>query len=569
MVFRNREVISLTPISFIAPGLGFVTENNCVSFLMNFTTTGGNFSISLLQGSVSPLPAENTVLTLPFGRVGVVKQVGTNWSTGGILDVITGPMLPFPMTQETFYAIPNGQTASMINVANSILSGGGGGVVIGGNPAGANLIWQTPFNPLLNNFSYRGTMLQGVQQIANILLSDVVFRKEGVYVIDPGQLCPSTSGGSGFGGGVSGTTLQFTPFNVPQSDIVSVSQTIDYSLDIPSVLNPALLVDISTSLPGTYVYDEQHCQKQPKFTVQAGAPHGSGSTDFVPIPDGWLVDGQFEEWTPAPGSTDRTNPNASVSRYWKVYPSPSSANAMRGIISFKRLIKELKLAANVSSFVASPITATQQQGPQNFQFDNWTSNGGFYGFDSTGGVGGTTVQDIISDQYLTLNNAIVLNPGGGGDSGFGADNFYHIDMELWTFPLVNPVTLPLAPSTNPLRIPRGYAVVTPSQNVVHGLSSGYFNKYLTNYQLINSPRLKTNISLVYRNVMPQVGDQLYIAGLPAGYSNGVRYNDCGRIQSVSMNFGRGGVVLSITAEKYQFVNGLWNTAISPGGARIG
>jgi hypothetical protein len=534
---------------------------------MNFTLTGGSFSISLLYGSVSPLPAEDTVITMPFGRVGVVKQVGSTWSSGGMIDTISGPMLPVPATWQTFYAIPNGRVEILSNIISSILSASTpGSATIGGSLTGISPIYLAAFNPRLLNFSYRGTTLQGAVQAANVVLADVIFRKEGTYIVDPGVICPAGGSGTGFGGGLVGTP-QYTPFAISYTDIVNISQIIDFSLDVASRLNPALAATINTQLPGQYIYDDQHCQKQPKFTVRCGSPQGTGGNQLIEIPDGWLVDGAYEEWTPPPG-TDLTNPASTTSNiYWKIFPSPAGGGAFRGITGFNRILKEIKIPGNVSGFVASPITqATAQGGVYEFVFENPTSEGGFFGFDSSGGVGGVTVNDIISDQQVTMNNAISLVPA-PGFSGDASSNFYHIDMEVWTFPLVNPVTMVLGPSTNPFQIPVGVAVISPSQNTVNGYGTGYYAGYVKNYQLINSPRLKTNLTCVYRNYIPQVGDQLVINPTTA-----IRYTDCGRIQSVSLNFGRGGVTLNILAEKYQFTSGLWNSSISggiPGGAVIG
>jgi len=553
LVYQARENIPLTPLSALTPGSNFVTEQNCVSFNLSYTLTGGSFSISLLQGSVYPLPNEDAIISLPFGRVGVVKQVGGGWNRGGLVGVISGPILPLLALQQTFYAILSGTRQSLINVATAIASASASGsAVIGGSSPGYALVWLATLNPIIGSFSYRGPTLQGIQQVANIMLADVVVRKDGVYVVNPGAMVPS-GGTTGFGGYPTGS-LQYTPFTVPKTDLVTANQIIDYSLDVASMLNPALGVVVNTGLPGQYVYDNEHAVKQPKFTVQCGQ---QDANSFINIPDGWLVDGTYEEWQPA-NQQDNSNPDSTVpnGRYWKVFPSPTNQGFLRGITDFKRLIKELHIPGNVSNFIGSPITATTQTGSvYELVFDVEDFNGGISGFDSTGPI---TVQDAISDQYLTFNNAIVLTPR-SGDAGIPAYNFYSITMEIWTFPLVNPITFQAGPSTNPFHIPNGVVVVSPNQSVINGYPA-YHNRYLQNYHLINSPRLKTTISCVYRNVMPQVGDQLIVSG-------GLTYTDCGRIQSVALTYNRSGVILNITAEKYQFKTGKWNTIV--GGAYIG
>jgi hypothetical protein len=544
------ENIVLAPLKSLTPGSSFVTEQNCVSFSINFTPTGGSFTIRLLQGSLNPQLTENLEFSLPFGRIGCIKSIGQEYTSGGMVDVYSGPCLPLTATLETFYTFLPNQTNQLSNICQFVAdyANVGPGGVIGGFKY-YPVYFSSLFNPTLLNFSYRGPMLQGIQQAASILLLDVFFRKEGIFVVNPGALA---NGGFVLGfSNPSAVPVGATVFTVPQGDIVSVTQVVDYSLDIASRLNPTLAVQIDGGLPGQYVYDGDHCQKQPKFTVQCGAPKGTDAQDHIDIPDGWSVDGTFEEWQPA-GNGSLGNPNPSVPKYWKTYPSPTNQGFQRGIMSFTRLLKEIKIPGNTSTWVASPITGLTKQGSTTeFDFDEASTENGMYGFTADN----YTINDIITDQQITFQNAVSLIPQGGGDSGTADANFYSITMEMWTFPLVNPVAYPLGPNINPFAIPPGVRIVTPSQNVKNAWGSGYYGQYLTNYQKVNSPRLRTTVTSVYRNALPQCGDHLLFDG-------GVRYQDAGRIETVQVNFGRSGVTLVITAEAYQFASGLWNSFLS-------
>ncbi len=510
----DTETIIIKPLSALGTGAIF-SEEIVVSFQLSYNATGGTFTITVLKDTVV-LPPENAVLSMPFGRVGIVKNTGGGLSTGGLVDTISGPILPLSATLVNFVGIPNGTNQDAATLAAQLAGGSG-------------VFWET-FVPFVKNFVYRGISLPGIQQLAQIVLADVIVRKDGIHVVDPGAVIGNT------------------PFNVQKSDIVSASQVLDFSQDIASVLNPALVTVIIND-QGDFVYDSQHAQKQPKFTVQAGSPQSQAAKDFIPIPDGWLVDGNFEEWTP-PSSTDFSNPSASVpaGRYWKVYQSPVNPAALRGITNFTRLIKEVKLPGNVSSFIGSPITGlTRKNTTLEFIFDNKGTESGIFGFNADE----TTMFDIISHQFFTFDHALVLRPNSGVDSSDASSNFYSITMEQWTFPRVSPQIFPVGDPVNPFGLPTNVVVVTPSSNVIAPDLGSYHQKYLSNYRLINSPRLRTTISVVYRNFMPQVGDRLIVL-------SGLRVNDCGRIQSVSLNFGRAGIVLSITAERYQYGSGLFS-----------
>lgn len=516
MLAKSETIVVKSLGSFI-PGAKFLTENICVSLQLNYTLTGGNFSISLLQGNTK-LPIENTVLTLPFGRVGIVQTVGQGFSSGGMVDIISGPILPLQANLINFFGVEPGFGA-LINVV-------AGSLVFSTN-------WQTLVVPI-KNFSFRGKGISGLQQLANAyMLADVIIRNSGVYVVDPGQ-----------------PTSDALTFAVPKSDLVSATQLIDYSNDVASILNPALTT-AQLDDEGDFFYDGDHAQKQPKFTVQSGAPGSQGSSDFIPIPDGWLVDGNYEEWTP-PSDTDFTNPDPSISngRYWKVYQSPSNSLKLRGITNFKRLIKELKLPGNVSTFVGSPITSkTKKDTTKEFTFNKPGTESGIYGFTSEK----TTVSDIVSGEEFDLENALVLIPNSSGNSGDASLNFYSITMEMWTFPRVRPDVFGVGDPVNPYGIPSNVVVVTPNSNIPNiggSVALGYWRKYLSNFQRINSPRLRTNVSVVFRDKLPQPGDKLTV--------DGVAHSDCGTIRNVSINFGRSGLIINITAEKYQYSSGLWS-----------
>lgn len=526
----NTETIIINPIASLVPGSTFLNEQICVDLTLNFTADGGSFSISLLQGAVTPLPVENTILSLPFGRVGIVKNVGNGLSTGGLLDTISGPILPLNSTLTNFYGIEP-KAAQFLSFLAAFFA----------NPT--PVFWDTLDVPI-KSFSFRGQPTSAIRQLASYMLADMIVRKDGIYIVDPGAVID--------GSVVLAPGQQATknPFIVPKSDIVSATQSVDYNSDVTAILNPAL-TSAQLNDQGDFVYDSEHAQKQPKTIVQAG----TANSGFTPIPDGWIVDGTFEEWTPVPGSGTVDNPAPSVGRYWKQFPSPTNVGAMRGITGFARLIKDFSsLPGNISTFIGSPITATtggSSSDPNTFNFLGGGTQNGIYGFN----VSDTIVSDIVSGQYLELKNALALFPV-SGVSGDASLNFYSLQLEYWMFPRVNPQNIPIGDPVNPFGVPRNVVLVNPNSNIanVGGTTlAAYYQRYLNNYRLINSPRLKTSITNIYRNQLPQVGDNLQV---PVGMKFSA---DCGRIQSVTLRFGRTGMTLTISAEKYQFGNGLWNT----------
>lgn len=507
VVRANTENIILQSIGGFVPG---INEQNCVSMQLSFNMTGGSFSISVLKDSILPLPTENTVFTLPYGRVGVVRQVGSAWSGGGLVDTISGTISPLALLLQTFFGIASGGTIDLKSAALGIYTG---------------VIWSVP-SPFYRGFTFRGNALAGIQQLASLLYAETIVTADGVHVVTPG----SSVGDKVF---------------FPKSDLVQASQTIDYSLDVQSILSP---VNINAGLDSVYVYDSAHAQKQPKFTVQAGAPGSSGASDFIPIPDGWLVDGNYEEWTP-PSLTDFTNPtpgaNVTSGRYWKIFQSPTNPGMLRGITNFTRLVKQINIPGNVSTFIGSPITGvTRKNTDKEFQFNIPSTESGISGFQADE----TTLFDVISHQYYTFPNAIVLKPHGGVDSGPGATSFYSITMEIWTFPKVDPQGFPIGNPANPFNLPARAVIVTPSSSFTNIPVAGQI--CLANFRLANSPRLKTSISVPFRNFMPQIGAPLSVDGLT--------YKECGRISSVSLSLGRSGITLNITAESYAFVPGLFS-----------
>lgn len=518
------ETIVIQPLSSLIPGTTFLNEQICVSIQLNYTATGGSFTINLLQNSAS-LPAENDILTLPFGRVGIVKNVGSGFSTGGLVDTISGVILPLSTTLINFFGVEPGAAQFLSAIAQSLANG-------------PLVFWSTLSVPI-KNFSFRGEAISGIQQLASVMLADVIIRKDGIYIIDPGAIIDDTLVLP------PGSQATKNPFIVPKTDIVSAVQSIDYNLDVSAILNPALFAG-QLNDQGDFVYDSDHAQKQPKTTVQAG----SANAGFTPIPDGWLIDGTFEEWTP-PGGGSVDNPTPSVGRYWKQFPSPTNPGMMRGITGFTRLVKDFSnLPGNISTFIGSPVTGLTNSvdNPNSFQFLGGGTQSGIYGFN----LASTIISDVVSGQYLELANALTLFPLSGA-SGDASLNFYSLDIEFWMFPRVNPQTFPVGDPVNPFGIAKNVVVVNPNSNIANigGGIQTYWNKYLSNYRLIHSPRLKTTVTAVFRNNMPQVGDQLQV-------TKGLRQVDCGRIQNVTLNFGRSGMTLNINAEKYQFGSGLWN-----------
>jgi hypothetical protein len=519
-----KDVVIPDPKMFIAQVQALINKNNLVSLSLNYTLTGGSFSISMLQGSVKA-PIENIVFSLPYGRVGTVKQTGSGYNRGALTDTISGPAVPFQAVNYNFVAIPQGTHAPAPQLAARF---------------GLPIRWQGRQDSI-KNFNYRGVALQGIQQLAQNFLYDVVFNTGVFWVVPAGQLAT------------------FVPaFQPDKTDVISLEQNIDYSLDKKAVLNPLLLV-VQGGLDSDFVYDSDHAIKQSQTTLSVGAPGGSGATDHIDIPNGWYVDqATFEEWEPPPG-TDITNPNntAVAGRYWKVFQSPTNPAMLRGILTFGRLVKDLNLNGTsgdrpqTSKFVGSPVTALTAQntpGPQSFVLGNPKSENGIYGFTADN----DQVIDAVSGQAITVNNAFSLIPA-GGNSGPAANNYYTIQYGLWTFPRVSPVTFPVGgpDPTNPFGLAPDVVVVNPSTQVFVAVSGNpgqgpasytdYYFDYLSQYRRLNSPTLNTTISVMFRGTMPQPGDQLILKFLPVDLQN------CGRIESVTLTYSRSGVILNMTA----------------------
>lgn len=529
------ETITLTPLGTLLGPHSPISEKNCTSFQISLNMTGGTFSLSVLKDTLGNLP-ENTILTLPFGRFSVIKNTGRNWSTGGLLDTASGPALPLVATQISFAAIVPGLLAPGVvdpnftfypaaSLAQQLL-------------AGIALEWIA-MNPNIRTFNFRGVALSGVQQLAQIVLGEVIVNRNTVFVVTPGQAVGPT-------------------FSVPNSDIVNLNQQVDYSLDVKSVLNPAIL-NVNFIPEGTFIYDDQHAQKQPNQKITMGAPSGTGARDFVEIPGDWMIEGQYEDWTP-PAGTDLSNPNTTANngRYWKVFQSPDNPTQLRGVLNFTRLVKDLKLSGNLlntdkTAFVGTPITAQTQDVGIGSEFLGLSigeagTEEGIYGFTADETVVTDITQNSASNT-VTVKTAMQLLPP-AGNSGDASSNFFSIQIGLWTFPRVLPLTFGVGNPANPYNLPKDVVIVNPSTNVLN-FNSGilqYYQTYLTNYQLINSPRLKTSLTCVYRNQMPQPGDVLVVPG--AGTPN------CGRISSVTLNYTRGGITLNIQAEIYRIVAGL-------------
>jgi len=376
------------------------------------------------------------------------------------------------------------------------------------------------------------------------VLGDVIVNRGIIYVVPPG------------------TTVGNNTFKIPMTDIVNVKQDVDYSLDFPAVLNPFLLLP-QFDPEGMYIYDDEHARKQANTKLTIGAPVGTGAKDFVEIPDGWMVEGTFEEWTP-PAGTDFSNPatTANNGRYWKIFRSPADPNMLRGILNFTRIVKDLKLNGVTNNplktnltpfnslFVGTPITASSNPtldqpsgaGPNFLQIDNDGNQDGIYGF--TADI--DQVQDIISDQTVDVQNSFSAYPP-SRSAGDASSNYYTLQYGLWIFPKIKPTIRGAGDPTNPFGIPPGTIIVNPSQNVLNFGGAGnasYYQDYLRQYKQINSPRLKTSVSCVFRGVIPQPGDALIV--------NGIDKPTCGRISSVSLSMSRGGTTMTIQAELYNY-----------------
>lgn len=497
--------IILPPLQLLFPGSTFVTEENCTGFSINFTPAGGSFSISILRGEAL-IPGKDFVIQMPMGRVGIVKQTTQSLSSGGLVDVISGPMIPLVASQYTFVARQQAVSEFMAVLARELTHG--------------IINWKARDFPI-KGFNYRGIALSGVQSLASNILADVIIRDDNIlYVAEPDQIV---------GNDVA----------ISKSEVVSVSQVIDYSAVKKTVLNPAIM-QVNVIDEGTFIYDDEHAQKQGNTQVSCGAPGGTGAQDFIPIPDGWLVEGSYEEWAPA-SSEDFTNPAASVpnGRYWKVFPSPSNPGNLRGITSFTRLVKDMKLPGGVSSFVGSPITAQTKTGStREFILGSQQTESGIAGFTATD----TLVLDAVSGQAVQVKNALELRPPFG--SGAADKNFFSIHIGTWTFPRVAPTIFPGAGTdpTNPFNVPADVTIVSPPGQIVPSLD--YYNYYLAQYNKQNSIKLRTSLSYLFRGTnIPQCGDHLF---LEAGI---VPEADCGRINTVSVSFNRGGIVIQVSAER--------------------
>ena len=82
------ETITIPSLNSMIGG-GAINEKNLVGLQINYTATGGTFSISILANSIG-VPSENIQLSLPYGRLATVKSVGRNNTPGGIVDVKIG-----------------------------------------------------------------------------------------------------------------------------------------------------------------------------------------------------------------------------------------------------------------------------------------------------------------------------------------------------------------------------------------------------------------------------------------------------------------------------------------------
>lgn len=531
----NVENIVISPFSLAFPASTVITEHNCISMNMSFTLNGGSFNIQVLKDSVQLPVGKDTPISILLQRIGLLKQTGASLTRGGLVDTISGQTIP----------LLAGQTVNYNTAAYPVIQDPLNPPLISNIIAAISLgaaSWQTRDFPV-RNFSFGGIALQGIQALAQLLLADVIISGGRVLVVPAGQII----GGQ---------------YSVPKTDIINVNQTVDFSREVTALLYPAAF---DVTFGGVFIYDEAHAQKQGDTLFQCGAPKGSGAADHIEIPNGWLIEGVAEDWIP-PAGTDFTNPASTTSnKYWKTFPSPLGGGMLRGIISFTRLVKDLNLnpgppgstiQGNISTFVGTPVTALARStaGAQILNLQNQFVDpfAGIYGFTAED----TLVEDLVTGQSVSVKNAMELNPP-AGSSGLAETNSYAIQLGLWTFPKVLPDLLfqgllSRPPST--LRV--NTVVVTPPGNVVAGTtnqatgvftSNGYREWYFQQYKQINSRRLVTNISFLYRGVIPAPGQSLYVAALA--------HPNCGRISSVTLNVTRGGVTVNVTAEVYNFTGG--------------
>lgn len=513
--------IVIAPFELLFPAGSAITEQNCISLSISFTLSGGSFNIQVKKNSVAFPQGKDAPVSLPLGYLGLLRITGSQMSRGGLVDIFSGQILPLVASQTVTFTSPPptrsdpNPSVQMSQAANALGLG--------------SVSWLTRSYPL-KNFSFSGQALQGIQSLAGLILADMIIDSNRIRVVPAGQSI-------------------YAAYEVNKSDVTQFSQTIDYSRAINALLNPAYN-SFPVNFLGDFIYDDEHAQKQGTQLVQAGATGGSGSSDFIPIPDGWLVEGSFEEWLPPvdpANPTDFTNNKATVPRYWKVFPSPSGGGFLRGITSFSRLVKDLKLPGNISTFVGTPVTSDTFSGNgKQFTLQRSTSQSGITGFTASD----TLVQDMVTGQAVSVKNALELNPE-GGNSGSADQNFFNVQIGLWNFPRVAPTILFQGPVTNPLSVPRNTVLVNPPGNVVgfnsDGTQNGFGAYYVTQYRQVNSARLITSVTFLFRGgtQIPKPGQTLSVAGVG-------QFTDCGRISTVTLNLSRGGVLVTVQAEKYAF-----------------
>ena len=141
------ETITIPSLNSMIGG-GAINEKNLVGLQINYTATGGTFSISILANSIG-VPSENIQLSLPYGRLATVKSVGRNNTPGGIVDVISGPVIVPAATLTTLVGIPGNVFKNVSALASQF---------------GLNAIWGA-FDVLVRSFIFRGIALNGIQQI--------------------------------------------------------------------------------------------------------------------------------------------------------------------------------------------------------------------------------------------------------------------------------------------------------------------------------------------------------------------------------------------------------------------
>lgn len=496
---------------------GFASEANAVGISLNYGLTGGSFSISMLRNR-GILPEQEDLLTLPLSRVGVVKGVGTQHTSGGLLVTVTGVLIPLVAQEQTFVGLQPPFTEFANVLVAQLLKAGGS------SPGQPGVFSFSAQDFPVKNFIFRGIALQGIQSLASNILAEVVVARDRIHVTRAGKVVGPT-------------------WSIPKAELIgSSAQNIDFSLDKKAVINP-VLVQVNLIDEGVFIFDDEHAQKQPPTQIIIGAPGGSGLQDFVPIPDGLLVEGTFDEWNvPVSGDLSNPSPTPTDGRYWKVFPSPTFSGRMRGIVRWSRIIKDLSLGDDVASFIGSPITK-QTEGLNSLGLLFGTTQSGITGFTAVK----QTVIDIISGRVVDVEKALVITPPGlQATSGLGFNNFYNLQFEIWTFPRVAPTIFPGAGADplNPFGIPDDAVVVNPSSAIVPSLE--FYNYYLQEFKRINSPRLRTQVSQIYTNAMPQPGDHLIVDSLPIP--------DCGRISTVTLSYSRGGVRLDIVAERFDYGN---------------